>query len=607
MPQKSKMLRYFCAVFALFAACSVSVAAQTTAFTYQGRFTDSSVSQPTNGTYTMKFRLYDALANGNQVGSELTSSVTVTNGVFTTSLDFATGPFAAGQPLWLEIQVGTTTLTPRQKIESVPYAIRAIGAGSADSLSSLCNPCVTSAQIVSLDGSKITGTVTDAANASIASSVSTAAGSSIVTAINAGSATINTANVSGDVELAPSAQQTTSSTNDLINLKLNGTGTLGTSGTNDLLSLSAGGTYSTGSLDMEWFRVDNAGGILAMGTWDGENEVVGVGTIPATGNGTRMMWYGAKGAFRVGYVNNGAWDDANVGQGSFAGGMNNRASGRLSTAFGNSNVVSGIQSTAIGSNNTVSGTNSFAHGSLNTISGNNATALGSQNTIGSSANSGAFTFGLLSQANASQAYAIGERATVSSTRAMVISLGPSFGVATNDAGTSTFTVRAANGIYLGTNTGTPSIPSGRFIETSTGAYLTSTGVWTNTSSRDLKTNFTPVDTRSILQKILNLPIQSWNYKSEEGGVLHIGAVSQDFYQAFKLGDSDRSIATVDADGVAFAAIQGLYAELKDRDAIIRRQEQQLTQFQQQLNQQQAMIDQLKQMVCAGKPKTGACQ
>src|SRR3712207_8980134 len=62
-------------------------------------------------------------------------------------------------------------------------------------------------------------------------------------------------------------------------------------------------TYSTGALDQEWFRVDNAGGILALGTYDGENEVVGVGTIPAEGNGTRLMWYGAKAAFRAGFVN----------------------------------------------------------------------------------------------------------------------------------------------------------------------------------------------------------------------------------------------------------------------------------------------------------------
>src|ERR1044072_5222619 len=157
MPGKSKMLRYFCAMFSLLVACAVSIVAQNSAFTYEGRFTDVSVSQPTNGTYTMKFRLYDAFENGNQVGTEQTAVVSVNNGIFTTTLDFATGPFVAGQTLWLEIQVNASTLAPRQKIESVPYAVRSLGAGSADMLSSICNPCVTSAQIVSLDGSKISG------------------------------------------------------------------------------------------------------------------------------------------------------------------------------------------------------------------------------------------------------------------------------------------------------------------------------------------------------------------------------------------------------------------------------------------------------------------
>jgi len=40
----------------------------------------------------------------------------------------------------------------------------------------------------------------------------------------------------------------------------------------------------------------------------------------------------------------------------------------------------------------------------------------------------------------------------------------------------------------------------------------------------------------------------------------MGPTAQDFYTAFGLGDGDTSIGTVDADGVALAAIQGLCAE-----------------------------------------------
>ena len=46
----------------------------------------------------------------------------------------------------------------------------------------------------------------------------------------------------------------------------------------------------------------------------------------------------------------------------------------------------------------------------------------------------------------------------------------------------------------------------------------------------------------------------------------MGPTAQDFHSAFGLGDSDKTIATVDADGVAFAAIQGLVGTLREQDA-----------------------------------------
>jgi hypothetical protein len=45
-------------------------------------------------------------------------------------------------------------------------------------------------------------------------------------------------------------------------------------------------------------------------------------------------------------------------------------------------------------------------------------------------------------------------------------------------------------------------------------------------------------------------------------------MAQDFYAAFGLGESERYISTIDADGVALAAIQGLYGLVLERDARI---------------------------------------
>ncbi len=45
-------------------------------------------------------------------------------------------------------------------------------------------------------------------------------------------------------------------------------------------------------------------------------------------------------------------------------------------------------------------------------------------------------------------------------------------------------------------------------------------------------------------------------------------MAQDFHAAFALGSDDKTISTLDSDGVMYAAIQGLVEELKDRDKAI---------------------------------------
>jgi len=61
-----------------------------------------------------------------------------------------------------------------------------------------------------------------------------------------------------------------------------------------------------------------------------------------------------------------------------------------------------------------------------------------------------------------------------------------------------------------------------------------------------------------------MPVRQWRYTNEDAGIKHIGPVAQDFQSAFGLGTDDKTIGTVDADGVALAAIQGLNQKLEDR-------------------------------------------
>ncbi len=85
------------------------------------------------------------------------------------------------------------------------------------------------------------------------------------------------------------------------------------------------------------------------------------------------------------------------------------------------------------------------------------------------------------------------------------------------------------------------------------------------SDRNLKENFTPVSPSDVLAKVVALPISSWNFKGDSA-TPHVGPMAQDFHAAFGLGTDDKHIATVAADGVALAAIQGLNQKLEEQRA-----------------------------------------
>jgi len=107
-----------------------------------------------------------------------------------------------------------------------------------------------------------------------------------------------------------------------------------------------------------------------------------------------------------------------------------------------------------------------------------------------------------------------------------------------------------------------------------GALLTTGGVWTNNSDRNLKEEFTPVNGADLLARLQALPMSSWKYKTETG-VRHLGPMAQDFYAAFGLGNDNKHISTVDEGGVALAAIQELSRQSTEKDVQIRRQQQQI--------------------------------
>ncbi len=101
-----------------------------TAFTYQGHLYDT--NSIANGLYDFQFKLFDDpnVVIGQQIGSDVNQpDVDVIDGHFTVELDFESGVFD-GYARWLQIGVRPsdtadpfTTLSPRQEITPVPYAL----------------------------------------------------------------------------------------------------------------------------------------------------------------------------------------------------------------------------------------------------------------------------------------------------------------------------------------------------------------------------------------------------------------------------------------------------------------------------------------------------
>jgi trimeric autotransporter adhesin len=243
-------------------------------------------------------------------------------------------------------------------------------------------------------------------------------------------------------------------------------------------------------------------------------------------------------------IGGGHGNNANGGSATVGGGFSNAASGLYATnGGGEANTASGICAIVSG-------------GYANTASGDYATVAGGNiNTAG-----GLFSF------------AAGRRGKANHDGVFVWA--DSTGGDLASTGTNQFMARASGGVYFYTN-----------ATATTGVYVPAgSGAWSSVSDRNLKANFASIDGKEILAKVAALPMSTWNYKSQDASIRHIGPVAQDFAAAFKVGEDDKHISTIDADGVALAAIQGLCEELKIRDAKIA--------------EQQKEIDEIKALVTA---------
>ena len=290
-------------------------------------------------------------------------------------------------------------------------------------------------------------------------------------------------------------------------------------------------------------QVGGTDGVLFTGTYES-------GTLPATGEGTRMMWYPAKAAFRAGYVEGTRWDDANIGNYSMSLGNNTIANGENSTAFGLYTTASAYASTAMGSSTTASSASSTAMGYNTTASGPVSTAIG-YNTTASGRYSTAT--GISTEAGGDYSTTMGSYVFASGEGSFVIG-DYSTTTTTNFIADNRFSARFANGYRLYTVSGSPWIGA----ELAAGANS-----WSVLSDSTKKENIQPVNCEEILTKIGQFKLSTWNYIGQDAANFrHYGPMAQDFFAAFghdgigTIG-CDTLLSSSDFDGINFIAIQAL--------------------------------------------------
>lgn len=117
------------------------------------------------------------------------------------------------------------------------------------------------------------------------------------------------------------------------------------------------------------------------------------------------------------------------------------------------------------------------------------------------------------------------------------------------------------------------------------------GLLTEASSRLLKEHFVTIDGQDVLDRLAALPITTWNYKTDDPSIRHMGPMAQDFYAAFGLGKDDQHIAPLDANGVALAGVQALYQHVQTQATHIATLEQQNAELLQRLQALEALVQQ----------------
>ena len=301
---------------------------------------------------------------------------------------------------------------------------------------------------------------------------------------------------------------------------------------------------------------NQANGISSLVIGGFDNRATGIDSLVGAGAGNRAT--GARAVIVGGGYNLGGGNFSFIGGGGRDGVVNTAAgtdskdhiaAGKWSTIGGGVGNLAGSSAVQLGS--TVAG------GQFNQAVSTDATVGGGNGNVASGVAS-TIPGGASNSASGDYSSAFGRRAKAVHTGAISIGDGSNFDFASTLA--NQFSVRAVGGTRI------VSAIDGAGTATAGVTLAAGSGTWASLSDQAAKQDLAVVDPQTILAKVVAMPVSTWRYRSETSGALHMGPTAQDFHAAFGLGEGNRTITTVDADGVALAAIQGLHQVLEARNA-----------------------------------------
>ena len=579
-------------------------AAAGTSFMYQGQLQQGGT--PVNGQCDLAFRLYDDGLAGNVIGNPITTTRSITNGLFSVALDFGATAIN-GDARWLAIDVrcpagsGTyTTLNPRQPLMPTPMALALPGLYTRQNVTSPNVIGGYSGNVISptVVGGTISGGGLLNSENKVWSNYAAIGGGSLNTAsgsfatVGGGSRNIaamiygaigggysNTVALGADYGTIAGGRENMVAIFEAtvgggrLNAARGGDSTIG----GGFANMAGGGTSFIGGGQGNVVTPTAANGVVAGGQSnlvEGESATVGGGAFNKAQGLDATVGGGASNIATSSYaaIGGGSGNQAN-GLGATIGGGQSNATGLKTYATlggGTNNIVNGgVATLGGGSSNQANGDWSFVGGgSINVTSGNfSAIGGGSTNyisndyaTIGGGTNNVASGYiatvpgGLSNTAQGSGSFAAGTRAKANHNGTFVWGDSNPFSDVASTAANQ-FIARASGGVTFFTasdlTTGVTAAPG--------------SGSWSSVSDRNVKANFSTVDARDVLQRLAQIPISTWNYKTQDAAIRHIGPMAQDFAAAFGVGEDDKHISTIDADGVSLAAIQGLYQIAQEKD------------------------------------------